>query len=642
MTPQRIGKYQVERELGRGGMATVYAAVDPVIRRPVAIKVVRRAELESPQATRTLNRFKREAQAAGALNHPNIVSIYEYGEDDEYAWIVMERVDGGSLRDQLIGGWRPEPDSLPAVLSQLLEALEYSHANGVVHRDIKPANVLVSSTGAAKISDFGIARIDRSSFTQVGDVLGTPYYMAPEQFNGEPATERTDIYAAAVVIYEVLAGRRPFTGLGMHLMRQILEEEAPPIASIDPRLPAALEAVLAKALAKRPQDRYQSAGEFLADLKRAYESGAAADAAPRQAAVPGSRLAGNIGALRRAVRAKSAAAPEAGAAAAAAGPGAASGKSTAAPAPRVRRPAVLCVDDEERVLNALALVLRETFEVETLASGALALERIRARRFHVIISDQRMPGMTGVEFLREAKTVAPSTVRILLTGYSDLSAIVGSVNEGEVFRFLNKPWQTEDLRATVNEAADVAIAIEAATAGARPVARTDASVLVFGDPAVGRAAREMARGGHRVMDAPHLDDTLRLLSADEGGVLVFDLDSQGGDDPAALLKVLKKQSPSTQLLVISEASDAELIISLINEARIHKFLKKPVNYSLLHQSVNEAMDRYARMRQSPELARTQAARAGRETAAARAILSKLKALGGRFAAAFRGESRGGR
>ena len=179
MPPEHLGKYRIEGELGRGGMAVVYSAEDPVIRRPVAIKVVTSGDLDPAESEGVLARFKREAQADGALNHPNIVSIYEYGEDDAYAWIVMERVDGPSLQARLRKGYRPELVQFPAVLAQMLEALDYSHSRGVVPRDVKPGNVLVSSMGEAKISDFGIARIDHASHTQVGHVLGTPHYMAP-------------------------------------------------------------------------------------------------------------------------------------------------------------------------------------------------------------------------------------------------------------------------------------------------------------------------------------------------------------------------------------------------------------------------------------------------------------------------------
>src|SRR5262245_8048097 len=205
--PQKIGKYEITGELGRGGMGVVYKGHDPVIRRDVALKVIRRRDLAPIDADAVLERFKREAQAAGNLNHPNIVAIYEYGEDSEHAFIAMECVIGKSLRDHLIAGYRPELRRFPEILDQLLDGLEYSHSRGVIHRDIKPGNLLISEMGVAKISDFGIARIDFSHLTLMGEVLGTPYYMAPEQFDGKPADERSDVYAAAVIVYEVLSGR---------------------------------------------------------------------------------------------------------------------------------------------------------------------------------------------------------------------------------------------------------------------------------------------------------------------------------------------------------------------------------------------------------------------------------------------------
>jgi serine/threonine protein kinase len=234
--PERIGKYEIFGELGRGGMGVVYKAHDPVIRRDVALKVVRRCDLDPADADAVIERFKREAQAAGNLNHPNIVSIYEYGEDGEYAFIAMECVIGKSLRDHLLAGYRPELRRFPEILDQLLEGLEYSHSRNVIHRDIKPGNLLISEMGVAKISDFGIARLDASHLTMMGEVLGTPYYMSPEQFDGKLADERSDVYSAAVIVYEVLTGRRPFEGQGAVLMRKILEETPKLPSTLEPRL----------------------------------------------------------------------------------------------------------------------------------------------------------------------------------------------------------------------------------------------------------------------------------------------------------------------------------------------------------------------------------------------------------------------
>lgn len=625
----KVGRYDVSGELGRGGMAVVYRGLDPVIQRPAALKVVRKADLPADEAALVLERFKREAQAAGSLHHPNIVAIYEYGEDEAQAWIAMELVEGKSLREHLLEGWRPEITRLPSVIADLLEALDYSHARGVVHRDVKPGNVLVSAMGTAKISDFGIARIERSHLTQEGEVLGTPYYMAPEQFDGALADERTDIYAAGVIVYEVLCGRRPFIGQGGQLMRQILDAPPPPASTFEPKLPVSIDMALSRALAKKPQNRYASAREFLDALRAAFPGANEAMPSSTQSV----RLPGNVGALRKALGASPVAASPAAASTPASTPADRTATSAlpAPPRPALKLPSALFVDDEERVVNALRALFRDRFEVETATGGAQALERLQARRFHVLVSDQRMPEMPGVELLRQAKAVAPSTVRILLTGYSDLAAIVGSVNDSEVFRFVSKPWNEDELHATLVEAADVAIALEAAAARPAQALKVRGALLVLGEAAIARGARELARGAWPVHEAATAEDALAVLAAQEIGALVCDLDSAPGD-PAALLRVLKQHSPQTQLIVTSGSADSETIISLINEARIYRFVKKPLNLSLLHAASAAALDRYARLVRTPEMLRAESARKrGDSGAAERSLLGRIKALGGRFA-----------
>ena len=646
MTPERpaqVGKYDIVGELGRGGMGVVYKGHDPVIKRDVALKVIRKRDLDPSDAEQALERFKREARAAGNLHHPNIVAIYEYGEDETCAFIAMECVMGRSLRDHLVAGYRPELKVFPEVLDHLLDGLEYSHSRGVIHRDIKPGNLLINEMGMAKISDFGIARLEQSHLTLMGEVLGTPYYMAPEQFDGQTADERSDIYSAAVIVYEVLAGRRPFEGQGANLMRQILELPPPLPSALEPRLSKQIDRVLLKALAKRPEDRFRSARQFLEALHLAFDdqpfTTSLGDTGEHEITAPQPTMeetpsgthrmrAARVTALRHAISTGDAGAPQA----------QTDGQTAKALGTGVRKPRVLFVDDEERVVNALRTIFRDTYEVTVASSGEQALGLVRSQPFHVIVSDQRMPGMLGVELLREVKLLAPTSVRMLLTGYSDLAAIVGSVNDGEVFRFVSKPWNQEDLQATLHEAVMIAIALEASPpprVAAKPA--EDVVALVLDDPQMARATREMSGDLCRVVHASTLDDALHALAVNEVALLVADLESQRVDN-TVLFKLLKQEHPQTLVIVTTGASDSELIISLINEARIFRFVNKPVNLSLLQNHIVAALERYHVFKQSPEFVKTQRARvsSAAESRLGRSILDKLRSITTQLTAPFRG------
>jgi len=644
----RIGKYDIVGELGKGAMGVVYKAYDPAIQRHVALKVIRKADLDAADSAAVLERFKHEAQAVGKLHHPNIVAIYEYGENEEYAFIAMELVTGRALREHIRSGYRPELKEFPEILIHLLEGLEYSHIQGVVHRDIKPANVLISEMGVAKISDFGIARLETSHLTKLGEVLGTPFYMAPEQFSGI-ADERSDIYSAAVIVYEVLAGRRPFDGQGAPLMKKILEEMPPPPSSLEPRLPREIDAVLLRALAKEPAQRYRNARQFAAALLQAFESrGRVSQPMPVReegdamgplegGVAEGGTIAGKAAVLRRALGTSRGTEGGAPGAEGDAGPAPAPGAAPTLAA--TRRPALLFIDDEERVVNALRALFKDNYRVVTATSGEQALGMVRRERFHVVVSDQRMPGMLGVDLLREVKALAPNTVRMLLTGYSDLAAIVGSVNDGEVYRFIHKPWNQDDLMATVGEAVTIAIALEASPPPRATVkGEDDLTLVVLDDPALGRATREMVGDLGRVEHAATIDDALRLFAEREVAVLIADLESRRVDN-TVLFKVLKREHPGTLVIVATRASDSELIISLINEARIFRFVNKPVNLTLLQTHIVAALERYHSFKQAPALMKTQKARPAREaaeTTLGRSIAETLRSIGSRFASAFKG------
>jgi len=261
--PTRLGKYEVKGVLGKGAMGVVYKALDPLIDRLVAIKTVRKDVLDSDLAEQFLARFRNEARAAGRLHHPNIIGIYEYGEEDNVAYIAMEYVDGTGLREYLNRRAAFDLGQLTAIMTQLLQALEFAHSRGVVHRDIKPANLILTGDGTLKVADFGIARIDASNLTMTGLVMGTPSYMSPEQCQGLPSDHRSDLFSAGVVFYELLTGKKPFAGSMESIAYQICHKEASPPTSIATlALPAGVDALLATALAKDPALRFQNARAF--------------------------------------------------------------------------------------------------------------------------------------------------------------------------------------------------------------------------------------------------------------------------------------------------------------------------------------------------------------------------------------------
>ncbi len=276
-----LGKYEIRGTLGRGAMGTVYEGWDPAIARKVAIKTVRIPDASDTEAQEELARFRREAQAAGRLNHPNIVGVFDYGETVELAYIVMEFVDGRTLKSVLDKQERFALPDIVRVMQDVLEGLRYSHEHGVVHRDIKPANLILAGDGRAKIADFGIARIESSSMTQAGTVLGTPAYMSPEQFMGQVVTARSDLYSAGVVLYQMLTGERPFEGSLTSIMHKVLHTRPPKPSDLAVTVPPGMDAVVERAMARRPEDRFASAAEFAQALRDAAE----ATPAPANAAV---------------------------------------------------------------------------------------------------------------------------------------------------------------------------------------------------------------------------------------------------------------------------------------------------------------------------------------------------------------------
>src|SRR5271154_3116072 len=258
--PEKIGKYLIQSVLGKGAMGVVYKAFDPHIERVVAIKTVRKDLVDPDLAVQVMARFQNEAKAAGRLLHPNIVSVYEYAEDEINAFIAMEYVEGTGLREYLNRKASFDLGQIVAIVSQLLLALDFAHERGVVHRDVKPANLILTSGGTLKVADFGIARIDTSSLTSLGMVMGTPSYMSPEQCQGLVVDRRSDLFSAGVVFYELVAGEKPFSGALETIAYKICHEDPRPPSTIS-RLPLTptIDAVIATALEKNPEMRFQNA-----------------------------------------------------------------------------------------------------------------------------------------------------------------------------------------------------------------------------------------------------------------------------------------------------------------------------------------------------------------------------------------------
>ena len=273
-----VGKYEIRAAIGRGAVGIVYNGWDTVLVRDVAIKVLPLDSMSEEDQDKRL-RFLREAQAAAGLYHPNIVGVYDYGETEDVAYIVMELLHGEPLDVLLQARGRLPMAEVSLIMTGLLAGLQHSHSRGVVHRDIKPSNVILTRDKVVKITDFGIAHLESSDMTRVGSVMGTPAYMSPEQVLGEHVDNRTDLYSAGVMLYQMLLGRRPFEGGTASVMHRIVNAE--PIIPAEPsgEMPAGIAPILMKALSKRPDDRYGSAAEFDDILQRHLVSWASSSAA---------------------------------------------------------------------------------------------------------------------------------------------------------------------------------------------------------------------------------------------------------------------------------------------------------------------------------------------------------------------------
>jgi eukaryotic-like serine/threonine-protein kinase len=576
---RKLGKYEIQGAIGKGEQAMVYRGLDTGTQAPVAIKVLRAASVP-PGAAQA---FGRRVPELARLRHPGIAGLVDLMDLDDKLVLVWQLAQGKTLAALLASGATPHPKVAWNIARQMLEALAHAHSGGFVHGDLRPGNVTVDAAGRVVLTDFGIA----SLLTSRGEAVE---YSSPEHLAGGPLTARSDIYQAAAIAYRMVAGKLPFNGSAEEIRRAVAQERPIDPSAHDNHLAWQLDFVLQKALAKAPEDRYAVAADFAEGLRLGLQDTIGrglvpAHAQPPPAASPvKSALLHNAGLLapKPAARAPAPAAPTAAAAA-------------AAPA----KPGVLLVDDDERILNALRTLLRRDYAVQTAPGGEEALAILQRGGIDVIVSDQRMPGMSGVELLRKARALAPGAARILLTGYTDLASLVGSINQGEIFRFVMKPWDNDDLRKALAEAASAAAARAAAPASTAPAAPRSAGSLLVVDrgEGVARGLERLLAGAAKVIRVDSAADAARVLAREEVAAVVADGDT-GMPALVALFRELHAKRPGVRSILLTQEPDAEVAIELINNAHIFRLLPKPVSARELRTQVAEALRRYASSKQA--------------------------------------------
>jgi len=625
--PKKIGKYEIQSVLGTGGMGMVYRGWDPSIARAVAIKSINKSLHQGGELSGALSRFRQEAQAVGRLVHPRIVQIYDYIEDDQGAHIVMEMVNGQTLKQLLDQKTHYGIADVGLIIRQILDGIGYAHEYGVVHRDIKPSNIMINQDGRIKINDFGIAHLESSELTQIGDVLGTPHYMSPEQCLGTEVDGLADLFSIGVIAYELLTGSKPFTGNFATVMNQVINVQPARPSLLNPKLAPSMDKVLLKALAKKKVDRYQNASEFSEAFKRAIDDSLAASGADTGISETTSSML--INASRHLNIAKTEEASDDSVTLADTSEDSQISLDTS-----IKKARILVVDDEERILTALKSLFRQRYHVFCTTDGFKALDFIKKYQMHVIISDQRMPAMLGVELLRQSREISPRSVRILLTGYSDLAAIVGSINDGEIYRFISKPWDNRALQTIVAEA--VTIGLELADTKTAPVELPldmSAGVLVIeNEEDIFRVTRELLGGLCQVASATDADTALQTMQSREIAVVIADV-GPGKEQLVSMLKLLKQEHPQILTIVTIKMADSELVIDLINHAQVFRILNKPINVGQLKSHLLDALRRYLAYKQAPNLLqehKVASFQPAHEDAAGQGVFDKIRSLRGRW------------
>jgi serine/threonine-protein kinase len=389
MSTELLGSYRLIDRLGAGGMGEVWRAEDTRLLREVAIKILSERIANDPEWKA---RFLREARTIAQMNHPNIATIYSIEQEAEKLFIVMELVEGESLATVLAKGPLPPPEAV-RIIRHVAEALAEAHEKGIVHRDVKPDNVIVGKRGT-KVLDFGIAKqlvstTDSPTLTQAGLIVGTPFYMSPEQALGRPVDARSDLFSLGVVLYEALAGKRPFEGESVtETMMNIIMQEAPDLATVAPSLPSSLADVVNRALQKKPERRYGSAGEMVDALSRVdFKAPAKTPAKPAKVDVPTVAM-----------------------------PSAQQPNTTPIPGQRA-----LIADDDPVTRYLIAnIVSQRRIAFDEAANGADAVKSLKAHGYTIVFLDLLMPRVDGwgvIDFLRRSKTKPPRIV--IITGVKD-------------------------------------------------------------------------------------------------------------------------------------------------------------------------------------------------------------------------------
>jgi serine/threonine-protein kinase len=658
--PQRVGKYEIQAVVAKGRASTVCRGVDAAAKREVALKFVNRNAAHAEAVTR----IQQAAPALARLRHPAIAVFHEVLEAGPAICIVSELIEGKSLA-VLQKGAQPDLRRAWDIARQLLDALGAAHAKGVFHGDLRPANIFLDTQARVRITDIGTWGLVKDAeilplysapeHLGLGDITArTDLYQAGvivyELITGQlPFTGSRD-----EIVHRLMQERPADPSSHMSCTCWQLDWVIQRALSKDPNDRFATAAEFADGLRKGLEE---ALGEPLATaptapapMKAAAEPPAAskveakpaapapkpatpapASATPPPKAATPATPAANAPMPSPKPQAPAMAKPQAPAqpkpalvstpkpaqpvatkpiaSSQAAAELVHKAKSAVAqpPAPQPahaggdRRVRVLFVDDEERILAGLRSLFRQDYNVFISDTPEDALELVKRHDIQIIVSDQRMPNMTGVELLRQVKEAAPQVVRILLTGYSDLAALVGSINQGEIFRFVKKPWDNDELRQVIASASKIVSELADVQVPPPESPRTAGSVLVI-DPNQGlaRGLQRLLAGRATVRLAGSALEAVKLLDKEEIAAIVADLDA-GRDHLVSLFKLLKKQRPEILSILVTDEPDSELVIDLINTAQIFRFVSKPVNARELRTHVASALRRYATFKKIPSL-----------------------------------------